>query len=83
MGQFKIPYNDISNAPVFMKINKSVRQNIKCTLLLLIPKEINGSFYDIQSIKLCNSYFTTVTIHKLVDCVLLPFIAALWMEHFK
>lgn len=44
VDQFKLPYNGISNAPVYMKINKSVKQNIKCTLLLLIPKEINGSF---------------------------------------
>lgn len=83
VDQFKLPYNGISNAPVYMKINKSVKQNIKCTLLLLIPKEINGSFYDIRSIKRCNGCFTTVSIHKLVSCTLLLFTTALWMENSK
>lgn len=35
------PYNSISKAPVDMKINKSAKMNIKCTVLLLIPKDTN------------------------------------------
>lgn len=35
------PYNGLSNAPVYMKINKSVKRNIKCTVLLFILKETN------------------------------------------
>lgn len=35
------PYNSISNDPVDMKINKSGEVNIKCTVLLLIPKDTN------------------------------------------
>lgn len=62
--QFELPYNGNSNAPVYMKINKSVRQNIKCTLLLLFfPKKLIF-FYDIQSIKLGNWFFTTATMQQ-------------------
>lgn len=63
-----------------MKINKSVKRNIKCIVLLLIPKETNVSFYNIQSIKQDGSYFTAVTINKLVSWVLLFYISALWIE---
>lgn len=40
------PYNIISNAPVDMKINKSGEVNIKCTVLLLIPKDTNWSVFS-------------------------------------
>lgn len=36
VDQFIRLFNGISNAPVYMKINKSVKMNIKC-ILLLIP----------------------------------------------
>lgn len=41
-------YNGMANAPVYMKINKSVKRNINCTVLLLIPKRDKCiPFYDI------------------------------------
>lgn len=50
MDQFNRPYNGVSNAPAYTEINKSVKTNIKCTVLLLMPKETNifltFSFYS-------------------------------------
>lgn len=74
VDQFNYLYNGISNAPVYMKINKSVKRNIKCTVLLFMPKETNWSFYDIQFIKQGGKYITAVTINKLVSWVLLKIV---------
>lgn len=80
VDQFRQPYNGISNAPVYMKINKSVKKNITFTVLLFIPKETNWSFYDIESIKRGVCYFTAVTKDKLVSWALS---LAVWIEFLK
>lgn len=78
--QFTQLHNGISNTPVYMKINKSVKMNIKCMALLLILKKTNWSLFFFYGIIFYNAVLQLLKNNKLGRQLLLRLLYFTWKE---